>query len=150
MKKLYYSLLLAAFIQPALAEASLSPEALNIAREQVVVRYLQDLAKADAADIATLFTEEGIVMSTSRGKARAKEFFLAFLPQVTTASTELHQTFSGKTDANRYAARFHLDYRLKDGETGNGEYMDEFVFEANSTQLNAIYMFENLKFTGKG
>jgi len=31
-------------------------------------------------------------------------------------------------------------------ETGDGEYVDEFVFANNSAKLLAVYMFENLKF----
>ena len=51
-----------------------------------------------------------------------------------------------KTDQNRFAARFHFKFKLKDGEEGNGEYIDEFVFTEHSTKLSAVYMFENLKF----
>jgi hypothetical protein len=119
---------------------------LNDAREQVVTQYLTDLAKADYVDIANLFEENGIVMSTSRGAVNAREFFYAFLPNVQSAATEQHQLFTGKTDTNRLAARFHLAYQLKDGEQGEGEYMDEFVFSANSAKLAAVYMFENIKF----
>ena len=29
---------------------------------------------------------------------------------------------------------------------GDGEYVDEFIFENNSAKLISVYMFENLKF----
>lgn len=117
-----------------------------ISKEEVAKRYLLDLAKADYKDIVRLFDKNGFVISTSRGKVNAKEFFYAFLPNVESAKTELHQIFTSQSDANRITARFHLTYQLKDGEKGNGEYVDEFIFDANSHKLSAVYMFENLKF----
>lgn len=119
---------------------------LQYEREQVTKQYLLDLKKADYKDIAQLFEKNGIVVSTSRGKANAKEFFYTFLPNVLSANTELHQTFVNKIDVNRLAVRFYLTYKLKNGEAGGGEYVDEFVFAENSAKLLAVYMFENLKF----
>jgi hypothetical protein len=68
-----------------------------------------------------------------------------FLPTVATADTQLSQYFINKNDVNRFAARFHLSFTLKDGEKAAGHYVDEFVFTPNSDKLAAIYMFENLK-----
>ena len=116
-------------------------------RNAVVKRYLDDLQKADYRDISQLFEKNGIVMSTSRGKFNAKDFFYLILPNFVSAKTELNQTFDGSSDSNRLAARFHLKYELKDGEKSEGEYMDEFVFSDHSVKLKAVYMFENLKFT---
>ena len=119
---------------------------LKESRKEVVKRYIMDLQKADYKDIAQLFEPNGIVISTSRGKANAKEFFYAFLPNVTSANTDPHQYYIGDTDANRIATRFHFSFKLKEGEEGNGEYVDEFVFSNNDTKLSAVYMFENLRF----
>ena len=148
MKIKYISLLLFALAQPVLANSSQSPEIQKSEREQVVYQYIVDLAQADYEGIAQLFDEGGIVISTSRGQANAKEFFYSFLPQVETATTEIHQTFTSKEDPNRFAARFHLVYHLKNGDLGDGEYVDEFIFAENSNKLAAVYMFENLKFNG--
>ena len=115
-------------------------------REQVTKQYIQDLQKGDYKDITQLFEKNGIVVSTSRGKFNAKEFFYSFLPNIASANTELHQFFISDTDIDRISARFHFSFKLKDGEEGNGEYVDEFIFSHNSTKLLAVYMFENLKF----
>jgi len=115
-------------------------------RMQVVKQYIIDLQKADYKDITRLFEKNGIVVSTSRGKVNAKDFFYAFLPNIQLASTQLNQTFMSDSDGNRMAARFHFIFKLKDGEEGSGEYVDEFVFSNNSSKLSSVYMFENLKF----
>lgn len=115
-------------------------------RNDVIHRYVEDLQKADVADISSLFVANGFVISTSRGEVNAHDFFSAFLPNITNASTQLHQLFQSKDDLDRMAARFHFSFTMTDGESGEGEYVDEFVFAANSDQLQAVYMFENLKF----
>lgn len=116
-------------------------------RKEVIMHYIDDLQQADYKNISALFEKNGTVVSTSRGKVNAKEFFYAFLPEIASATTELHQTFVSDVDQNRFGARFHFNFTLKDGEKGNGEYVDEFVFADNSSLLTAVYMFENLKFT---
>lgn len=115
-------------------------------REHIMHQYILDLAKANSEDIISLFEENGTVISTSRGLMSAHDFFLAFLPSIASATTEVHQTFVNPTDTNRIAARFHFNFVLKDGETGDGEYVDEFVFAKNSSKLSQVAMFENLKF----
>lgn len=121
-------------------------DSLQSEREKVINQYIGDLKRADYHDISQLFEKNGIVISTSRGHVNAKDFFSSFLPNIETANTELHQSFLSSMDSNRYAARFHFDFKLKDGETGDGEYVDEFIFTDNSALLSAVYMFENLKF----
>lgn len=130
----------------AMAAQNESVNTLASDREKVITQYLTDLKNADYKDIVLLFEKNGIVVSTSRGNVNAKDFFYSFLPEIETANTELHQSFSSKMDVNRYAARFHFTFKLKDGETGDGEYVDEFVFANHSSKLAAVYMFENLKF----
>ena len=114
-------------------------------REQAARQYVADLGKADSHDIIQLFAKDGYVISTSRGKMDAKEFFQAFLPNISKSSSEWHQYFNETNDVDRFAARFHFIYQMKDGEQGEGEYVDEFIFEKNSNKLTAVYMFENLK-----
>lgn len=122
---------------------------LNIEREQVIRNYILDLERADSEGISALFEEGGTVISTSRGNVNAKDFFHGFLPEIASASAEFHQSFINNVDNNRYAARFNFKFKLKDGETGDGEYIDEFIFSNNSTKLTSVYMFENLKFNVK-
>ena len=119
---------------------------LNEARSEIVTRYVADLGSANSQDIISLFEENGTVVSTSRGKMNAKEFFNAFLPQIANATTVINQTFYGVTDANHMSVRFHFSFKLKDGEAGEGEYIDEFVFKNNSVQLSEVIMFENTKY----
>jgi hypothetical protein len=130
----------AAFADQANHSTDLSSE-----RKAVIMQYIGDLQKADYKDIAQLFEKNGFVVSTSRGHVNAKDFFYAFLPNVSTANTEIHQTFFNDADQT-YAARFHFSFKLRDGELGDGEYVDEFVFSDHSSKLSAVYMFENLKF----
>lgn len=115
-------------------------------REQILHQYVMDLQAANYRDISQLFTQNGVVISTSRGRMNAKDFFYAFLPEIKSAKTEFHQSFVSNTDPNHYSARFHFTFTLKDGEKGDGEYIDEFVFENNSNKLSEVYMFENLHF----
>ena len=115
-------------------------------REQVIREYVLDLGRGDADAISSLFEEGGTVISTSKGKVDAKEFFHGFLPEIDAATTEVHQLFNNTVDDNRFAARFYFKFHLKDGDEGSGEYIDEFIFSDNSNKLSAVYMFENLKF----
>jgi hypothetical protein len=130
----------------AIASEMHSSTSLQDERKQIVKQYILDLQKADYQDITQLFDKNGIVISTSKGKINAKEFFYAFLPEILTASTEEHQAFFSSDNSNHLGARFHFKFKLKEGEAGEGEYTDEFVFMDNSTKLEAVYMFENLKF----
>lgn len=123
-----------------------SSSSLQITREQVVRQYIADLKKADYQDIGQLFDSNGRVISTSQGNVDAAEFFHAFLSEIEWASTELHQCFVSSTDPDRFGARFNFSFRLKNGESNNGEYVDEFVFSKGSAKLSTVYMFENLKF----
>jgi hypothetical protein len=112
----------------------------------VIKRYVHDLGQADARDIVKLFTADGFVLSTSAGKKDARVFFNTFLPKIKTAHTQLEKIFMSheQNSRNHYAARFHFTYTLKNGERGDGEYVDEFIFNPNGA-LSAVYMFENLK-----
>lgn len=119
---------------------------LDSQRRQVITEYILDLGKADPEGITALFVEGGTVISTSQGEVGANDFFHSFLPHIDSSDTEVHQTFRSKGEGNHYAARFHFNFKLKDGEMGDGEYVDEFIFENNSAKLISVYMFENLKF----
>ncbi len=122
-------------------------ELLNQEREQVVSQYIANLQNADYKAMMQLFTKDSFVISTSHGKVDAKEFYYSFLPNITSATTELHQLSSSESDANRLTARFHFTFKMKDGSQENGEYIDEFTFANDSQKLAAVYMFENLHFT---
>jgi hypothetical protein len=133
-----------------LSSYSLAASSLEVDREKVVRQYIIALGYADADVISDLFTEDAIVITTSQGKVKAKEFFYFFLPTLESSSTELHQVFINKIKNGPYTARFHFKYKLKNGEATEGEYMDEFLFNQNSAQLKSVYMFENLKFDEEG
>ncbi|CDZ77783.1 hypothetical protein BN59_02073 [Legionella massiliensis] len=129
------------------AESSYSDSVnLDSQRRHVITEYILDLGKADPEGITALFSDGGTVISTSKGEVGAYDFFHSFLPNIESADTEVHQTFLSKGDENHYAARFRFNFKLKDGEMGDGEYIDEFIFENNSAKLISVYMFENLKF----
>ena len=119
---------------------------LNEERMEIINRYVADLGSANLQDMISLFEENGKVVSISKGSVNAKEFFSSFLPEVVEATTVIHQVFLGATDANRMVFRFHLSFKLKDGEMVDGEYIDEVVFKNNSTLLSEVMMFENKKF----
>ena len=151
LKKIFYVFLATIALNNAAiaGQAYSSSDDLNSEREQVVRQYILDLQKADYRAISELFGQEGTVISTSRGNVKAKDFFYSFLPNIESATTELHQVFVNNVDNNRLAARFHFNFKLKDGEIGDGEYVDEFLFVNNSKKLSSVYMFENLKFNQK-
>jgi hypothetical protein len=129
-----------------IAHAARDNAALKQERAQVVNQYITDLKNADYHDITALFEKDGTVVSTSRGKVNAKDFFYSFLPEIKTADAALQKSYVSTDDINTVAARFHFSYTLKDGEKGDGEYVDEFMFTPDSAKLSAVYMYENLKF----
>lgn len=129
----------------ALAEAK-EPSTLEIKRQTVIQEYFHDLQKADPQAMSQLFEENAYVISTSKGKLNAKDFFYAFLPTVVQFNTEQHQAFLKGEDPDHSLVRFHLNFVLNNGDRHEGEYVDEFIFTKNSDKLAAVYMFENLKF----
>lgn len=137
------------FLLIVMSNYAIAASDLNLERDQVVRQYILDLERADYQGISALFENGGTVVSTSRGNINAKDFFYSFLPNIESATTEFHQAFTSNVDNNRYAARFHFSFKLKDGETGDGEYVDEFIFGTNSAKLTSVYMFENLRFNIK-
>jgi hypothetical protein len=146
IKHIPFIVLLSLFGTAAMANQD-NPAELRAKREHVIHQYIHDLGQADYNDITALFNDGGVVTSTSRGIINAQEFFTSFLSEIQTADTEFHQSFTSMEDSNHYGARFHFNFTLKDGETGDGEYVDEFIFADNSAKLTQVYMFENLKFT---
>lgn len=130
----------------AFANSSEVDAALIDARQKIANQYILDLQNADYKNIVQLFEKNGKVVSTSRGEMDAKEFFYAFLPYIQEAKTEIHQFFKAKDGSDKLAVRFHFTYKMKDGEEGEGEYIDEFIFAHASAKLTQVYMFENLKF----
>lgn len=147
----FISIILAFFISvPAATAGEIGTVSLlEKTRENVIKQYINDLQSADAEHISELFVAKGTVVSTSRGAVDARDFFHSFLPEIESASTELHGLFINTNSASSYTARFHFIFNLKDGEQGEGEYIDEFIFATNSSKLLAVYMFENLKFETK-
>lgn len=139
MKTHYLSLLLVVGVSLANASPAMKQD-----RQEIINKYLMYLQNGDYKSMYSLFEKNGIVVSTSKGKMHFKDFFGNFLPMIRAAKTETHSIFSSPGD--HLAARFKFSYELKDGETGSGEYMDEFIFEPHSLKLRAVYMFENLKF----
>ena len=148
MKTRYWLIMAFAFVifNANAAGDSLTSQALKKSRNQVVKQYINDLQKADYQDISSLFLENGIVISTSKGTMNAKEFFYSFLPNIVTAKTQTHQLLMSTQDINHQAARFRFAFTMNDAESSDGEYVDEFVFADNSAKLSAVFMFENLKF----
>lgn len=140
----FSSLILMLLTGSAVAMTNPDDKELSIQRNKVINQYITDLKNADYKDITQLFVKNGFVVSTSRGHINAKDFFYSFLPNIETADTELHQSFVSDRDSNRRAVRFHFNFKLKDGEIGNGEYVDEFIFSDYSAKIVAVYMFENL------
>jgi hypothetical protein len=126
--------------------ATISQQPLQEKRELAIKQYVLDLQTANYKDINNLFEKNGIVVSTSKGRVGAKEFFYAFLPNIVKGNSELHQMYVSQSEVNRMVARFHFGFTLKDGESENGEYVDEFIFSDNSDKLAGVYMFENMKF----
>ena len=61
------------------ASIAINPKLLK-ARAAVVKQYIHDLEQADYQDIATLFIDNGIVISTSQDQVNAHDFFYSFLP----------------------------------------------------------------------
>jgi hypothetical protein len=114
-------------------------------RIHAIKQYLNNLQSKDVQGMLTLFTKDGTVVSTSKGKISAQKFFTGFLSELTDATVNLSQLFISIQNNNRLSARFHLTYKLKSGEEGQGEYMDDFTFLDHSSKLSQVYMFENVK-----
>ena len=146
MKQLSLFLLIAGVSYQSMAAIGAEEQSLLKSRQEVIKRYVEDLASGNAEEMKKLFEPDGIVVSTSRGAVKAEEFFYSFLPLINQANTQIHARYSVDSDLNRYGARFHFDFVLNDGEQGGGEYVDEFVFLEGTSKLSAVYMFENLKF----
>lgn len=132
------------------ATASSGSSTLEAQRSHVIHQYLYDLENANLKDMISLFTKEGWVISTSKSKINAKDFFSDFLPSIKSAKTVFHQEMLSVDNTEHYAVRFHFEFKLKNGENRQGEYMDEFVFAQNSSRLNQVYLFENPHFPSEG
>lgn len=148
----YKKVLLAFALTIAFSPLARADHSVDKTRQQVVTQYLSYLEKADYKAITQLFIKNGVVVSTSKGKIDAKEFFYGFLPEIKSATIETHSRFvQDQENPDKFAARFHFNFVLKDGELGDGEYIDEFIFGSgiNATKLTAVYMFENVKFPNK-
>jgi hypothetical protein len=112
---------------------------------QAVQAYLKNLNDKDAKAIINLFESNGSVISTSKGKVKAAQFFNHFLPELSQSEVKIKQIYQSISDSNRMGAKFHFAYTMKNGERGEGEYMDDFLFRNNSDKLVQVEMFENLK-----
>lgn len=115
------------------------------ARQQIIKQYLHDLKTANVQAISQLFTESGVVISTSQGRQAPAKFFNSFLPKLASAEINIIRDFIDPQNDDRLASQFHFSYKMQSGEKGGGEYIDEFLFAPNTIKLQEVYMFENLK-----
>lgn len=116
---------------------------LQIKREEAVKQYLMALNNKDINKISALFVNDGYVVSTSKGKINASKFFSEFLSELKSSKVEIFNLYKDPNDPNHYAARFHFSWLEKNGETGSGNYMDDFSFANNTNKLVTVFMFEN-------
>lgn len=116
------------------------------ARLQTVRQYFWNIENKNVEGMSQLFVRNGTVVSTSKGKLPAKEFFAGFLPALNYAKATPSLSYIATNSNEHFAAQFHLNYKLKDGEEGGGTYMDDFLFAKNSNKLVSVAMFENTKF----
>lgn len=114
------------------------------ARTQVISQYLDDLRTANAPSIGQLFVPNGTVVSTSQGKVDARTFFNSFLPAIQTATVGDAQIYVSMDNNDRYTARFHFAWTMKDGGSGSGVFADEFIFAKGTNKLLEVTMFENV------
>lgn len=142
----FTGLLLSTILSSSFVYAGTNEGTLIEERKAAVRQYIDFLGQGNADEMKKLFANNGIVVSTSRGKVNAAEFFDSFLPLIQVGNTQIHEQYFVDSGLKHYGARFHFDFVLTDGEQGGGEYVDEFVFAYGSAKLQAVYMFENLKF----
>lgn len=118
-----------------------------LAKERLVTveNYLDSLEHLDSRKINSLFSVQAEVFSTSKGKVKPGPFFSGFFSELKSAKVKTYCIYKGLHDNRRYSARFNFSWIEKSGNTESGEYMDDFVFEENSSKLVKLVMFENKK-----
>tara|TARA_A100001015_G_C14806278_1_gene639035 strand:+ start:145 stop:585 length:441 start_codon:yes stop_codon:yes gene_type:complete len=111
-----------------------------------VVGYGKALETHDAAMMERLFKDNGVVVSTSKGKVNAKSFFRDFLPYVVSAKLTFENFYQTTESKNSYSASFDLDMTLESGEKIHSHFIDEFHFKNNETKLSKVVMYESPKY----
>lgn len=124
------------------ANAAESSQTLHTKRVQTVLQYLHDLQTANVTDILRLFKSNAKVISTSQGEVSAKAFFESFLGQVVSAQVNLVNLQKCNSKPDRYTARFRFSWTMKNGDTGAGEFVDEFIFLPHEAILDEVIMSE--------
>lgn len=119
---------------------------LQSSRLQTVYRYVSALEQADATAMAAIFTEDGELISTSRGHMSAVPFFTGFFPEIDAANLEIGSVYKSVTAANEFGASFNFQFTTRDGEQHGGHFIDEFIFEKNSDKLKMVIMYENTQY----
>lgn len=112
-------------------------------RLETINQYLNALKNKDIKTMNSLFSSNGVVISTSKGKIEASQFFSGFLTELKSASIKPFNIYKDINDDDHYAAKFYFSWTEKMGETAGGNYMDDFTFAKNSNKLLQVYMFEN-------
>jgi hypothetical protein len=112
-------------------------------RLETITLYLNSLQSLDAKTMNSLFDENGMVISTSKGKVEPRKFFNGFFSELKSANLKTSNVYKEIKDDDHYAARFHFSWVEKSGEAGGGNYMDDFTFAKNSNKLLQVFMFEN-------
>lgn len=114
-------------------------------RIQIVQKYLQNLQDKNVQGMRQIFESNGTVISTSKGMVNADEFFNSFLPELTFSAVTVSQVYLSLNDKDHLGAKFHFSFKLKNGEQGGGDYVDDFTFTPESKKIKNVHMFENVK-----
>lgn len=112
-------------------------------RLETINQYLGALQKIDTKLMTSLFTQQGFVISTSKGKVDPMKFFTGFFNELKSTNVKISNLYKDLKYPNHYAAKFKFSWTEKTGASAGGEYIDDFTFADNSNKLLVVNMFEN-------
>ena len=116
-------------------------------KEELIRAYLRGLEIGKCKEILELFTNNATVSSPLYGEIAANVFYSELFEDTSDSKIELHDIFVKVSDSNKYAAHFHYDWKLKNGERVSFRCIDIFEFDEDTSKIKHLLIIYDSKTT---
>lgn len=113
-------------------------------RNEVVKQYIRLLGKGDFKTISNLFTDKGMVVSSSGLSDNPIHFYKTLFSQtLSSPNSNLINLFEGFQNQDMMTAYFDFSWTNREGKPMAAKFLDLFVFEKETRKINALFIFSN-------
>lgn len=123
---------------------SLTNSLLENKRSEVIKQYIRLLGDGNYKKINLLFTNKGVVISSSGIPDNPTHFYKTLFTQtISSPNSELINLFQGTIDHDMLTAYFDFSWKNEKGKEVSAKFLDLFLFEKKTAKINTVFIFSN-------